>query len=70
MTYEHIHNTPITGVGGLQAQAEGRSDVNFIASYNGTLYLIRLCNVLYVPGNRNNLFSLGHWIAKGGNFLG
>ena len=51
ITYEHIHNTPITGVGGLQAQAEGCSDMNIIVSYNGTSYPIHLCNVLYVPGN-------------------
>ncbi len=70
MTYEPIQNTPITGVGGLQAQAEGRSDVNIIASYNGSSYPIHLCDVLYVPGNRNNLFSLRHWIAKGSDFLG
>jgi hypothetical protein len=60
MTYEPIQNTPITGVGGLQAQAEGRGDVNIITSYNGTSYPICLCNVLYIPGNKNNLFSLGH----------
>jgi len=23
-----------------------------------------------MPGNRNNLFSLGHWLAKGGDFSG
>jgi hypothetical protein len=70
VTYEPIQNTPITGVRGLQAQAEGRGDVNIIMSYNGTSYPIRLCNVLYIPGNKNNLFSLGRWIAKGGDFMG
>src|SRR6266851_3239097 len=35
-----------------------------------SLYRIHQCNVLYVLGNRNNLFSLRHWIAKGGDFLG
>jgi hypothetical protein len=44
--------------------------MNIIATYNGTLYPICLYDVLYVPGNRNNLFSLRHWIAKGGDFLG
>ncbi len=51
VTYEPIQNTPITGVGGLQAQAEGHGDVNIIVSYNGTSYPICLCDVLYVPGN-------------------
>jgi hypothetical protein len=70
VTYEPIQNTLITGVGGLQAQAEGRGDVNIITSYNSTSYLIRLYDVLYIPGNKNNLFSLGRWIAKGGDFMG
>jgi len=29
-----------------------------------------LQDVLYVPGNQNNLFSLRHWLANGGNFSG
>jgi hypothetical protein len=40
MTYEPIQNTPITGVRGLQAQAEGHSNVNIITSYNSTSYPI------------------------------
>jgi hypothetical protein len=70
MTYEPIQNTPITGVRGLQAQAKGHSNVNIITSYNSTSYPICLCNVLYILGNKNNLFSLGCWIAKGGDFMG
>jgi hypothetical protein len=70
MTYEPIQNTLITGVGGLQAQAKGRGDVNIITSYNGTSYPICLCDVLYILGNKNNLFSLGRWIAKGSDFMG
>lgn len=70
ITYEPIQNTPITGVGGLQAQAEGHGNVNIIASYNRISYPIHLCNVLHILGNQNNLFSLEHWIAKGGDFLG
>ncbi len=70
VTYESIQDTPITGVGGLQAQAVGRGDVNICATYDSVTYPIHLCNVLYVPGNRNNLLSLGRWIAKGGDFHG
>jgi len=44
--------------------------VNIITSYNGTSYPIHLCDVLYILGNKNNLFSLGRWIAKGGDFMG
>jgi hypothetical protein len=68
VTYEPIKDTPITGVGGLQAQAKGHGDVKIQAIHQGVVYPICLCNVLYVPRNRNNLFSLGHWIAKGGDF--
>src|SRR6266853_2021321 len=64
MTYEPIQNTPITGVGGLQAQAEGRSDVNIIVSYNGSSYPIHLCDVLYVPGKPNNLIKFRFCYAK------
>jgi len=70
ITYEPIQDTPITGIGDLQAQAEGRGDVNVYALYNGIRYPICLCSILYVPRNRHNLLSLGCWIAKGGDFLG
>jgi hypothetical protein len=70
VTYEPIKDTPITSVGGLQAQAKGCGDVKIEAIHQGVVYPIRLCNILYVPRNRNNLFSLGCWIAKGGDFSG
>jgi hypothetical protein len=35
VTYEPIQDTLITGIGDLQAQAEGRSDVSIYALYNG-----------------------------------
>ena len=63
-------NRGIPSVGGLQAQAKGRGDVKIEAIHQGVVYPIRLCNILYVPTNRNNLFSLGRWIAKGGDFSG
>src|SRR5216683_3861888 len=69
-SYKPIQDTPITGVGGLRVKAEGRGDVDIYTTFNGVTHTIHLCNVLYVPGNRNNLFSLGHWLAKGGDFLG
>ncbi len=51
VTYVPIQDTPITRVGGLQAQAEGRGNMNIIASYKGKAYPICLCDVLYVPRN-------------------
>jgi hypothetical protein len=38
--------------------------------FNGKTYTIHLQDILYMPGNQNNLFSLGRWLANGGNFLG
>ena len=35
---------------------------------DGEMITIHLHDVLYVPGNRNNLFSLRWWLAKGGDF--
>jgi len=69
-TYEPVKNTPITGVGGLRAQAMGRSNVNVYMTINSETFTIHLCDILYVPRNRNNLFSLGRWLAKGGDFSG
>jgi hypothetical protein len=67
-TYKPIKNTPITGVGGLRAQAMGRGDVDVYMMINGETFTIHLHDVLYVPGNWNNLFSLRRWLAKGGDF--
>jgi len=37
---------------------------------NGMTHMIHLHNILYVLGDWNNLFSLGCWFAKEGDFLG
>ena len=34
------------------------------------MFTIHLCDILYVPGNQNNLFSLRRWLAKGRDFSG
>jgi len=57
--FNPVNNTLITGVGGLQAHAEGHSDVDVYTMLSGTMHTIHLHDVLYVPGNKNNLFSLG-----------
>ena len=41
-TYEPVKDTPITGVGGLRAQAEGRSDVDVYTMFNGKTHTIHL----------------------------
>jgi len=37
---------------------------------SGTTHTIHLHDILYVPGNKNNLFSLSRWLAKGRDFSG
>jgi len=32
------------------------------------MFTIHLCDILYMPRNWNNLFSLRRWLAKGGDF--
>ncbi len=68
--FNPINNTLITGIGGLRAHAEGCSDVDMYTTLGGMMHTIHLRDVLYVPGNKNNLFSLGRWLAKGGDFSG
>jgi len=38
--------------------------------FNGIMHTIHLQDILYVSGNQNNLFSLRHWLTKGGDFSG
>ncbi len=59
-TYEPIKDTPITGVRGLHVHAQECSDVNVYMTHNGVMHTIHLCNILYIPGNQNNLFLLRH----------
>jgi hypothetical protein len=57
------------GVGGI-VQPVGRGTVKFSLQYEGKTYTFTLCNVLHVPGNRNNLLSLGRRECHGGSFIG
>jgi hypothetical protein len=46
----------------------GRSDVDIYMTIDSKTFTIHLCDILYMPGNWNNLFSLGRWLAKGRDF--
>lgn len=37
---------------------------------NGKKFIIVLHNVLYIPGNKHNLISLGKWDKNGGAWQG
>ena len=60
----------MTGVGGKEAQIAGRGTVELISTCNGQKYLLHLENVLHVPGQKNNLISLGRWDTAGGKYIG
>jgi len=38
--------------------------------HNSHKYLLQLENILYIPSNPNNLFSLGRWDTAGGRYTG
>ena len=69
-TYTPVGNVSVSGVGGKEATIAGRGIVDLISTCNGHTYNLRLENVLHVPGQRNNLISLGRWDAAGGRYLG
>jgi len=69
-TYTKIQKSTVTGVGGKKAAAIGRGTVILISNCNGVNWTLKLENVLHVPGQRNNLISLGRWDKAGGTYQG
>src|SRR6202167_3333831 len=69
-TYTEIQESTVTGVGGKKASAIGRGTVILISNCNGVDWTLKLENVLHVPGQRNNLISLGRWDKAGGTYQG
>src|SRR5215471_14921111 len=69
-TYTSIQDSSITGVGGKRATAIGRGTVELISNCNGKYWTLALKDVLHVPGQKNNLISLGRWDAAGGEYQG
>ena len=69
-SYTPLGNTSVTGVSGKEAVIAGKGTVELVSTCNNQEYLLRLENVLHVPGQRNNLISLGRWDAAGGRYIG
>src|ERR1700723_419999 len=69
-TYTEIQESTVTGVGGKKAAAIGRGTVILNSHCNGVDWTLKLENVLHVPGQRNNLISLGRWDKAGGTYQG
>jgi hypothetical protein len=58
-SYTPLGKGSVTGVGGKQATIAGQGTVELVSTCNGQEFTLLLQNVLYVPGTRNNLISLG-----------
>ena len=69
-TYTKIQESTVTGVGGKKAAVVGHGTVTLISNCNGVNWTLKLENVLHVPGQRNNLISLGRWDKAGGTYQG
>ncbi len=67
-SFEPTENTLVGGIGGIKTHAKGRGTVTLESTYEGRKYTLTLKDVLYIPGNKNNLISLGRWEAAGGAF--
>jgi len=60
-TYKPIPPVPIAGVGGVKVHAIGQGNIKLKSKCDNCTYILKLKNVLHVPKNKNNLFSLGKW---------
>ena len=67
--YAPIREIPILITGGLKTHAVGRGELNLRSECDGNVFILELTNVLYVPGNKNNLLSLGRWEKEGRTIL-
>jgi len=69
-SYNKIQKSTVTGVGGKKAAVIGRGTVVLILNCNGVNWKLKLENVLHVPGQKNNLISLGRWDMAGSSYQG
>jgi hypothetical protein len=69
VTYTPVGDQNVTGVGG-PAKIAGRGTIELISMCKGQEYILRLEDVVHVPGTRNNLISLGRWDTKGRRYEG
>ena len=68
--FQLLQKAAVTGVGNTSAQAEGRGTIELESEINGQKFIIKLNDVLYIPLNKQNLLSLGHWDKAGGHYIG
>ena len=60
-TYFPVPDITVTGIGGVQAFAVGKGTVYLYSKCDGSVNMICLSNVLHIPCNNNNLFSILLW---------
>jgi len=60
-TYEPIKHILILGIGGIRTHAIGKGTIVLHSEVNGYIHTLCLNDVLHVPNNKNNLFSIGCW---------
>jgi hypothetical protein len=70
ITYTPLTNSTATGVGGKEAKVTGYGTVELLSNCNGHKYILRLEDVLHIPGQKKNLISLGRWDGAGGRYIG
>ena len=67
-TFKPSENTLVGGIRGIKTHAAGRGTISLESNCNGRKYTLTLQDVLYIPGNKNNLISLRCWEAVGGEY--
>ena len=70
ITYKSIDETPVIGVGNNITQPKGRGTIQIQSECDGKIFNLQLKDALHIPGNRNNLISLGRWDANDRKFIG
>jgi len=70
ITFKPAHKTLVGGVSSIKMHAEGQGTIQLKSVYKGQKYTLTLKDILYIPRNKNNLISLGHWEAAGGKYTG
>jgi hypothetical protein len=69
-TFKPLSGKSVAGVGRNRARVEGWGTIELESTYEGSQYLLRLEDVLYIPSNRNNLILLRHLDTAGGQYIG
>ena len=69
-TYQPLGDKIVPGVRGLKTTVKGIRTVEVESIHKENKYILWLENVLHIPFNPNNIFSLEHWDTSGGRYTG